>query len=52
MKKTDRQLGMDRDISRRDFLNGISVTVGASLLPGYSFAQGPAVNAQDVPGYY
>ena len=29
----DRRLGMDRAISRRDFLNGVSAAVGASLLP-------------------
>jgi spermidine dehydrogenase len=50
MDKTDRQLGMDKDISRRDFLNGVSVAVGASLLPGTASAQD--VGAQDVPGYY
>ena len=32
MDKRDRCLGMDRAISRRDFLNGVSVAVGASLL--------------------
>ena len=31
--KADRKLGMDRSIARRDFLNGFSVAVGASLLP-------------------
>jgi spermidine dehydrogenase len=50
MKKTDRQLGMDRDISRRDFLSGVSVAVGASLLPGAVKSQD--IGAQDVPGYY
>ena len=45
MNRTDRLLGMDREISRRDFLNGVSIAVGASLLPG-------AGSAQDVPGYY
>jgi spermidine dehydrogenase len=29
----DHQLGMDREITRRDFLNGFSGAVGASLLP-------------------
>ena len=32
MKKADRQLGMDRDITRRDFLNGASVAIGGTLL--------------------
>jgi spermidine dehydrogenase len=31
MKRRDRNLGMDRTITRRDFLNGIGVAVGASL---------------------
>src|SRR5262252_2733952 len=30
-KKRDRSLGMNRNITRRDFLNGCAVTVGASL---------------------
>jgi len=33
MRSRDRRLGMDRAISRRDFLNGVSVAIGASLLP-------------------
>jgi spermidine dehydrogenase len=31
--KSDRELGMDRRITRRDFLNGVSVAVGAALSP-------------------
>ncbi len=30
---TDRRLGMGRPISRRDFLDGMAIAVGASLLP-------------------
>jgi spermidine dehydrogenase len=30
---TDHQLGMDRAIPRRDFLNGAAMAIGASLLP-------------------
>jgi len=41
---------MDKDISRRDFLNGASVAIGASLIPGPSSAQD--IGAQDLPGYY
>jgi spermidine dehydrogenase len=33
MNSRDRRLGLDRAISRRDFLNGVSVAIGASLLP-------------------
>ena len=50
MKKSDRALGMDRDISRRDFINGVSVAVGASLISSASSALD--IGAQDVPGYY
>jgi len=32
MAKTDRELGMDRPITRRDFLNGVSLTVGGALV--------------------
>jgi spermidine dehydrogenase len=31
---TDHELGMDRAIPRRDFLNGAAMTIGAALLPG------------------
>jgi spermidine dehydrogenase len=29
----DRELGMRREITRRDFLNGVALTVGAAMLP-------------------
>ena len=32
MKKSDRDLGMDRPITRRDFLNGVSIAVGGTLV--------------------
>jgi len=50
MKKSDRQLGMHADISRRDFLSGVSVAIGATVLPSSSGAQD--IGAQDLPGYY
>jgi len=50
MKSRDRKLGMNAAISRRDFLNGASVALGASLLPASSVAQD--VGRQDLPGYY
>ena len=31
-KAYDRELGMGRDITRRDFLNGVAVTVGGAML--------------------
>jgi len=47
MDSRDRRLGLDRAISRRDFLNGVSVAIGASLLPacarnGEPLAEAPA----------
>ena len=46
----DRRLGMDRQISRRDFLNGVSVAIGASLLPGCGLRGDPA--AEITKHYY
>ena len=41
MKKSDRQLGMNRDINRRDFVSGTSIAIaGAVLAPGDVRAQG------------
>ena len=51
---TDRALGMDRAITRRDFLNGVAIGVGGALasqwLPDYLV--GAQAAAQDSPGYY
>jgi spermidine dehydrogenase len=44
----DRDLGMDRPIARRDFLNGTAIAIGAALA-GPAFG---ASGAQDQPGYY
>jgi spermidine dehydrogenase len=45
----ERELGMGRRITRRDFLNGVAVTIGASLLPAGALAQdsGPDASAQE-----
>jgi spermidine dehydrogenase len=53
----DKQLGMDRPIGRRDFLNGVAVTVGSTmtrgLVPGLEWiAEGTEQFPQDKPGYY
>jgi spermidine dehydrogenase len=43
MDSKDRRLGMNRAISRRDFLNGTTATLGVSLLPAWARAGvGPA----------
>ncbi len=51
----DRELGMDRDITRRDFLNGVAIGAGgllaSSWLPGMLAAE-TATTGQDAPGYY
>jgi len=31
MTKSDRELGMNRSITRRDFLNGVSVAIGSTM---------------------
>ena len=35
----DRELGMHRRITRRDFLNGVAVTAGAAMMPWQLFAE-------------
>ncbi|MCH8059197.1 MAG: NAD(P)-binding protein [Proteobacteria bacterium] len=49
MNSRDRRLGLGRAISRRDFLNGISVAIGASLLPACGRNDGPIA---DLPAPY
>jgi len=56
MSFTDKELGMDRKITRRDFMNGAAMTIGAAAIsPGaHLFAQklgstGPEL--QNRPGY-
>ena len=44
MKKSDRFLGMDRAISRRDFLNGASLAIGATLFPALGAPSAAASN--------
>ncbi|HET9306224.1 MAG TPA: NAD(P)-binding protein [Candidatus Sulfotelmatobacter sp.] len=49
MNSRDRELGMHRKITRRDFINGVAVTAGAAMMPWQLFA----VNAdQNSPNYY
>ena len=56
MKRRDRRLGMDRHITRRDFLNGTSIAVTGSLLSAplsqALAALGSSPSAQMTPGYY
>ena len=52
----DRELGMHRKITRRDFLNGMAVSAGGAMaspwLGGLLAAQTSVPSAQDRPGYY
>ena len=44
---------MGAKITRRDFLNGIAITAGASLIPAEMWAAAAAdLEAQNAPGYY
>jgi spermidine dehydrogenase len=52
--RSDRELGMDRAISRRDFVQGVAVGGGlvAAGLPAWAHGLVPSIAAQDRPGYY
>ncbi|MBV8632294.1 MAG: NAD(P)/FAD-dependent oxidoreductase [Silvibacterium sp.] len=45
MALTDKELGMDRSISRRDFINGAAMTIGAAAVSGSSGLLGQAASA-------
>jgi hypothetical protein len=51
----DRELGMDRPIARRDFLNGVALGIGGALasqwIPGLEWSADARQFAQDTPGY-
>jgi spermidine dehydrogenase len=48
----DRELGMGRTITRRDFMNGAAMMVGASMLPGSGMANvSQSPEPQNRPGY-
>ena len=47
----DNELGMHRNITRRDFLNGVAVTAGAALLPAEALAALEADPGKS-PDYY
>ncbi|HVH58729.1 MAG TPA: NAD(P)-binding protein, partial [Candidatus Sulfotelmatobacter sp.] len=56
-EKQDKQLGMDRPIARRDFLNGVAIAIGSTAAQGFLpclewAAEAAAQSAQDKPGYY
>ena len=45
-------LGMDQPITRRDFLNGVAIGLGALLPLADALPAGSSGGAQDAPGYY
>jgi spermidine dehydrogenase len=47
-----RDLGLDRPITRRDFLNGVALAVGAALTPRGALAADDAIAPERDPGYY
>ena len=52
-KKRDKDLGMDRAIDRRDFLQGVAIGALASgLAPELAEAARAEQSPQDAPGYY
>src|SRR6476469_5660738 len=55
-KQRDRELGMDRPITRRDFLNGVAIGIGAAMvgssLGPLAWDAEAAGFAQDNPRYY
>lgn len=44
----DRDLGMDRKITRRDFIEGVSVAIAGSMLPGKLLAAAPGPNSSSI----
>src|SRR6476646_287790 len=51
MTKSDHELGMDRSITRRDFLNGVSIAIGATIarpspVDAREFTQAASATAQ------
>ena len=49
MKYTDKQLGMDRAISRRDFINGTAAVTVAAAMPGASLANNATDDMSNYP---
>ena len=50
---TDQKLGMNRSVTRRDFLNGVALTVGSALIPhaALAFDEAP-FSPEKATGYY
>lgn len=50
MDRSARQPGMHAEITRRDFLNGVGVAIGAAMAP--CRASGAPAGRRDLDGYY
>jgi spermidine dehydrogenase len=48
----DRELGMHRRITRRDFINGVAVTAGAAMMPWHLLAASDSPDPEKSPNYY
>lgn len=48
-KFSDKELGMDREISRRDFLNGVALTIGAAMVPSPLYGMLPQAGGEYYP---
>jgi spermidine dehydrogenase len=51
-KRRDQELGMGRKISRRDFLNGVALTLGVAITPSPLFAWDEQANPAKSAKYY
>jgi len=51
MHWTDKELGMDRRITRRDFMQGAAMAIAAATTPPASLFAQQAAEAQNAPGY-
>ena len=51
MNSSDRNLGMDRSISRRDLLLGMGASAAGAFVPGVAFA-GEMLRLEDSNGHY
>src|SRR5215468_9787836 len=50
---SDHEIGMDRPITRRDFLNGAAMAIGSSVLsPNANLLPGQSKKRQNLEGYY
>jgi len=47
----DRELGMRRNITRRDFINGVAVTAGAAMMP-WQLLGSDSADPEKSPNYY